>query len=646
MDSLESAASALARVVVARREQLAFRIGLAVAVAIVCHTLTGWHIALIWIAAYSAVQLGEHRLFNSVSSGADLTPGRTRAVLAAISAGTLVFGALGLLQAMLSGPWGLACASLVWSGTIVNGAMVNSGSRPALLASIVPTAMYFLSAPLFAIAAGESIVFGFVVIFASVLHLGAVVKIWSMSRSLAETERRERRMTYLTLHDPESGLLNRAALEQDIAAMQPLDNNSLLVVAALGIDRFTQVRGAIGYELFTGLIGEVAARLAELHPGGRIVRLSTAELGLAFRATSLQQANSYAAGFQSSLSTPLRLGENSIDVSLTVGLAIHGVGHELVASMVERANIALDQARSSKLRICLFDRDVYGNPANNLSLMSEMMLAIEAGELAVAYQPKLDFRSGTVTGVEALVRWPDYRHGPLGPDIFVPMAEETGHIQALSEWVLVRAVADQAELQHAGHDISMSVNLSGRLLHDQGFADRVLAIIGTAAGRFCLEVTETAAMENPELAMRSLNRYRAAGVSVAIDDYGSGFSSLAYLKDLPATELKIDKAFVIDIADSTRNSLLIRSTIDLGHSLGMQVTAEGVETATALSLLALMGCDAAQGYFIGRPMPLPDLFEFLRRAPPEVEIASAGPLGMTDHAIITEDRAAPKLRTR
>lgn len=610
---MESPASALARVIVARREQLAFRVGLAVAVAVVCHTLTGWQIALAWVAAYMAVQVGEHRAFRDVTTAADLTPGRSRAVLVAISAGTFVFSALGLLQTLYSGSWGLACASLVWSGTIVNGAMVNSGSRPALLASIIPTGLYFLSAPFFAVSAGESIVFGFVIIFASAIHLGAVVKIWSMSRTLIDSERREQRMTYLTLHDPESGLPNRTALEQDIAAMLASDDGSMLVVAALGIDRFTQVRGAIGYELFAALIGEVARRLADQHPDGRIVRLATAELGLAFRAGTLQQACNHAAAFQSSLNTPLRLGENRIDVSLTVGLAIHGVGHELVASMVERANIALDQARVSKLRIGVFDRDVYGNPANNLSLMSEMMLAIDAGGLAVAYQPKFDFRSRTVTGVEALVRWPNHRRGPLGPDIFVPMAEETGHIQALTEWVLVRAVADQAALRRAGHDISMSVNLSGRLLHDQDFAAKILAIIGDAAGRFCLEVTETAAMENPQLAMRSLERYRAAGVSVAIDDYGSGFSSLAYLKDIPATELKIDKAFVLDIADSKRNSLLVRSTIDLGHSLGMQVTAEGVETATALSLLALMGCDAAQGYFIGRPMPIDHLMDFLKR---------------------------------
>jgi EAL domain-containing protein (putative c-di-GMP-specific phosphodiesterase class I)/GGDEF domain-containing protein len=629
MEPMESPASALARVIVARREQLAFRLGLAVVSAGGSQVLTGWRITLVWLAAYVAVQVGEHRAFRDVSGATDLGPGRICAALAAISAGTLVFGVIGLLLAIIAGPWGFVCASLVWSGTIMNGAMVNSGSRPALLASIVPPGLYFLSAPLFALAAGEPILYGFVMIFASALNMVVVLKIWSTSRTLIDAERREQRMTYLTLHDPESGLPNRTALEQDLAVMLASDSSSILVVAALGIDRFTQLRGAIGNELFAGLIGEVAKRLAEQHPDGRIVRLSTAELGLAFRARSLQQACTHAAAFQSSLNTPLRLGENRIDVSLTVGLAVDGAGHELVASMVERASIALDQARASRLRIGVFDSDVYGNPASNLSLMGEMLLAIDADELAVAYQPKLDLRSRTVTGVEALVRWPNHRRGPLGPDLFVPMAEETGHIQALTEWVLVRALADQAVLRLAGHDISMSVNLSGRLLHEQDFADKVLAIIGGAADRFCLEVTETAAMENPELAMRSLDRYRAAGVSVAIDDYGSGLSSLAYLKNLPATDLKIDKAFVLNIGESQRDSLLVRSTIDLGHSLGMQVTAEGVETETALSLLALMGCDAAQGYLIGRPMPLGDLFEFLKRGQEQaIQITPASSLAM------------------
>src|ERR1700682_852642 len=165
MEPRESPASALARVLVTRREQLVFRLGLAVVSAVGSQALTGWPITLVWLAAYVAVQVGEQRAFRDVSTGTDLAPRRIRAVLAAIAAGTFVFGTIGLLLATVAGPWGLVCASLVWSGTIMNGAMVNSGSRPALLASIVPPGLYFLSAPLFVLAAGEPILYGFVMIF-------------------------------------------------------------------------------------------------------------------------------------------------------------------------------------------------------------------------------------------------------------------------------------------------------------------------------------------------------------------------------------------------------------------------------------------------------------------------------------------------
>src|SRR5665213_650037 len=177
MEPMEGPASALARVLVARREQFAFRVGLAAVTAGGCQALTGWRVMLIWLTAYVAVQIGEHRALRDVSTAADLTPARTCAVLATISAGTFVFGAVGLLLAIFAGPWGLVCASLVWSGTIVNGAMVNSGSRSALLASIIPPGLYFLSTPLFVLVAGESITYGIVMIFAATLNLVVVLKI-------------------------------------------------------------------------------------------------------------------------------------------------------------------------------------------------------------------------------------------------------------------------------------------------------------------------------------------------------------------------------------------------------------------------------------------------------------------------------------
>lgn len=191
------------------------------------------------------------------------------------------------------------------------------------------------------------------------------------------------------------------------------------------------------------------------------------------------------------------------------------------------------------------------------------------------------------------------------------MAEETGHIRPLTEWVIQRALADQRLVAQAGHDIQMSVNVSGRLLTDDAFADGVLAMIGESGARLCIEITETAVMDNPERALGMIERFAAAGVAVSLDDYGSGLSSLAYLKRIPANELKIDKAFVMGMDQSSRDALLVKSTIDLAHGLGLQITAEGVESPTALALLRGMGCDMAQGYLIGRPAPLEALLEQL-----------------------------------
>jgi EAL domain-containing protein (putative c-di-GMP-specific phosphodiesterase class I) len=177
--------------------------------------------------------------------------------------------------------------------------------------------------------------------------------------------------------------------------------------------------------------------------------------------------------------------------------------------------------------------------------------------------------------------------------------------------VLAQAIMDQTDMRRAGHALSVSVNISGRLLGDAEFAEVALQMIAAAEGDICLEITETAVIENPELGLAVIERFAAAGVAISIDDYGTGLSSLAYLKQIRASELKIDKAFVVAVADSQRDALLVRSTVDLAHGLGMKVTAEGVETPTALALLSSMGCDLIQGYFIARPMPLNDLLMFM-----------------------------------
>jgi EAL domain-containing protein (putative c-di-GMP-specific phosphodiesterase class I)/GGDEF domain-containing protein len=426
----------------------------------------------------------------------------------------------------------------------------------------------------------------------------------------AEIAERERRITHLALHDTDSGLPNRAWLDRQIGGL--VDNgDGLPVVVALGIERFAHVRGAIGHGLAGALVGEIGARLRQGRPKLHVARLATAVIGVALGARGLEEARRAVGELLAALHDPVCLGETTIDVSLTAGLAVHGVSDERVGSVIDRANIALDQAREARSTIAVFDAAAYGDPAANLSLMGEMRRSIADGDLLLHHQPKYDLRRGAVTGVEALVRWRHPTRGLMGPNLFIPMAEETGHIRALTEWVLGQAIADQAIMCQAGSPLSVSVNISGRLLGDADFAESALAMIAEADGGICLEITETAVIENPELGLAVIERFAAAGVAISIDDYGTGLSSLAYLKQIRASELKIDKAFVTAIGDSQRDALLVRSTVDLAHSLGLKVTAEGVETQTALTLLSGMGCDLIQGYFIARPMPLNELLSFM-----------------------------------
>jgi EAL domain-containing protein (putative c-di-GMP-specific phosphodiesterase class I)/GGDEF domain-containing protein len=413
------------------------------------------------------------------------------------------------------------------------------------------------------------------------------------------------RLTHMALHDQETGLGNRLSLERQAAAGSPV------YVALFGVDRFEVLRNAIGYDSMARLLTTLGQRLSALTGRAAVARVGAGVLGLVFHADGDDEAVALAARLCEAAQAPVILNGAPVDVALTAGLARSGLVNRSVPSPVDRAAIAIDQARAAHLRAMGFDPTLYGDPAGNLSLISELMAALDNGEFSLNYQPKYDFRAEGVTAVEALARWTHPRRGCVAPDLFVAMAEETGHIRPLTEWVIHQAIRDQAALGRAGHHLMVSVNVSGRLLSDESFADFALAAVKASGARLCFEITETAVVGNPEVALHILDRFAEAGISVSLDDYGSGLSSLTYLKQIRADELKIDKSFILGLDESARDALLVKSTIDLAHGLGMRVTAEGVETPTALALLRGMGCDMAQGYLIGRPVSMAALVERL-----------------------------------
>jgi predicted signal transduction protein with EAL and GGDEF domain len=434
----------------------------------------------------------------------------------------------------------------------------------------------------------------------------------SFNLMAAEIREREHRITELATHDAETGLPNRLAAEREVEArMARLQPGQQVVIGALGLDRFAFLRGAIGYTLFTQLISEIGARVTAVNPNLMVARLTTSTLCVVSTFDNVAAAMARIEAVAAGLEAPVRLGGELVDIHITHGLAAAAPGAIDAFRLIEQAMIGLDQARAAGRKIGAFDAEAYGDPAGNLSLMSEMLTGVKDGALFLHHQPKLDLRNGAITGVEALVRWNHPTRGMLRPDLFVGMAEETGHIRALTDCVLDQAILDQRALRDAGHDVLMSINISGRLIDDAEFAGRAIEKVVTAGARFCFEITETAVIGNPDVALGVLDRLSQAGIAVSIDDYGSGLSSLAYLKQISADELKIDKAFVLSLENDAKDALLVKSTIDLAHSLGLKVTAEGVESREALAMLQVMGCDLAQGYHIAKPMGLEALVAFL-----------------------------------
>lgn len=430
-----------------------------------------------------------------------------------------------------------------------------------------------------------------------------------------EIAARERRIIHLAQHDNETGLPNLRALDQSLAALRASADADRIFGAAVGIDRFQHVRGAIGHALSARLVAEVAARISSRCPDAAVGRVATDIIGVLFTAESMEAARARAGEIVAAVTGPARLGADSIDVQVTVGLACDAFDADTPLSLVERAEVAVEQARAKRMQTAVFDRVAYGDPAAALTLMSSMISGLDRGELFLAHQPKFDIRTGRTPSAESLLRWKHPERGMIRPDSFIGMAEETGHIRPLTDWVLDRAIFDQRKLREAGHDVTLSINVSGRLIASEEFAERALRQVQRAKARMCFEITETAVIDNPEVALNVMRAFAEAGIGVSIDDYGSGLSSLSYLRIIPAQELKIDKAFIDGLAAGGSDSLLVKSTIDLAHSLGMTVTAEGVETAEQLAMLEAMGADVAQGYLIARPLAMADALAFWAKPP-------------------------------
>ncbi|MHA6720541.1 EAL domain-containing protein [Sphingomonas sp. RS6] len=357
---------------------------------------------------------------------------------------------------------------------------------------------------------------------------------------------------------------------------------------------------------FDTLISEI-----ERHPDVSLLEAGRDIIEFAFPAGDLNAIERFAETIWRQLEACCEELVQGDPLVLHLGVAAGPIGQCDETRLVEAAESAATVAAGTG-GFHLIDLSRVDLAFDSLTLMRELRRAIEQGEMFLHYQPKLNVRQQRIAGVEALIRWQHPTRGLILPGDFISVAEKADEIGALTLWTLRQVIADQRRMADAGHDIPVFINVSGVLLADSAFVAEACAIIdGNSEARLGFEITETAVIQDPDSAIRHLKQFADSGIALAIDDYGAGLSSLAYLKQLPAKELKIDKMFVTNLTSSNRDPLIVRSTIDLAHALEMEVTAEGVETPSALALLSVMGCDMVQGYLISRPIPLDALLAYL-----------------------------------
>jgi len=429
------------------------------------------------------------------------------------------------------------------------------------------------------------------------------------------TEQKAQReaLEYMAMHDALTDLPNRALFYDRVyqGILNAEHSHSAAAIMLMDLNQFKVINDTLGHHIGDRILKEVAKRvLKAVKTYDTVARMGGDEYLVLLQDVDEEQTMLIAKRLIEVIKTPFSIDSHQFDIGVSIGIAMYPQHGDDPDMLIKRADVAMYSAKGLTEHIAVYDPDLDDYSVGQLELLGEIRSALdqEQEQFVVHYQPRINLNNMSICGAEALIRWQHPQQGMLFPDTFIPLLEETGHITILTRWILAKALAQLQNWLRIDPDFVMSINISTRDLCDQSLVDHIDSLLTEHEihpRHIMLELTESSLMQYSRYTQSTLEQLEKIGIRLAIDDYGTGYSSLQYLKQLPVSELKIDKSFVMDMLEDENDAVIVKSTIDLAHNLGLEVVAEGVENEEVSDFLKILNCSQAQGYYFSRPVDAP-----------------------------------------